>query len=286
MLLLFSFSSLNVNEYGLDYSSISKTVHSEPYVAGFHFLGVGHSFFRFPRTVQTIEFSSEHTATSGNIRSRTSDGLEVNLEISYQYKVIFEKLYDLYSQYGMDYYGVFEKIGIDVLTELATKYTAYDFFVNRQKIGQDMQAALNKVYAAKCYSTVDFFQLRSVDLPDLFEQSIQLSEVKKQDILKAKAERNKIQVMLETLRKTALFQRNVTLNVAEGQAESILAQNLANAKSFLLVQNSMSSGYGSLKKKLGMANSNLVDYVRAKAFREFNDTNLVMSIDSFPSKKV
>jgi len=28
-----------------------------------------------------------------------------------------------------------KKIGIDVLTEAATNYTAYDFFVNRQKIG-------------------------------------------------------------------------------------------------------------------------------------------------------
>lgn len=72
-------------------------------------------------------------------------------------------------------------------------------------------------------------------MPDLFEQSIQLSEVKKQDILKAKAEKNKVNVVLETLLKTAEYQRNITINVAEGQAESILAQNLANTRSFVTV---------------------------------------------------
>jgi len=35
------------------------------------------------------------------------------------------------------------------------------------------------------------FQLRSIDLPDPFENAIQLTEVKKQDILKAQAERSK-----------------------------------------------------------------------------------------------
>jgi hypothetical protein len=52
---------------------------------GLHFLGIGHSFIKFPRNVQTIEFSKEATANQPPISSRTSDGLEVILEISFQY---------------------------------------------------------------------------------------------------------------------------------------------------------------------------------------------------------
>lgn len=50
-----------------------------------------------------------------------------------------------------------------------------------------------------------------VDLPDKFENAIQLSEVKKQEIQKAYAEKNKTVVELETLRLTAQYQRNITL---------------------------------------------------------------------------
>jgi len=59
ILLVYSFDSLEVNEYGLDYSSISKTVAELPLLAGIHFLGLGHSFYKFPKTVQTIEFSED-----------------------------------------------------------------------------------------------------------------------------------------------------------------------------------------------------------------------------------
>lgn len=92
----------------------------------------------------------------------------------------------------------------------ATKYTAYNFFVDRQQIGSAMQDALNEAYKAVCFASIDFFQLRSVDLPDKFENAIQLTEVKKQDIQKAQAEKNKVEVELETRKLAALYQMNVT----------------------------------------------------------------------------
>lgn len=65
ILLSLSFSSLDVNEYGLDYSSISKTISTDPYTAGIYFLGIGHSFKKYPRTVSTIEFSNDRARTNG-----------------------------------------------------------------------------------------------------------------------------------------------------------------------------------------------------------------------------
>lgn len=47
-------------------------------------------------------------------------------------------------------------------------------------------------------------------MPDKFENAIQLSEVKKQEIQKAYAEKNKTVVELETLRLSAEYQKNVT----------------------------------------------------------------------------
>ena len=51
-----SFASLPTVEYGLDYNAITLTVDNKTFSqAGLYFLGLGHSFIKFPRTIQTIE---------------------------------------------------------------------------------------------------------------------------------------------------------------------------------------------------------------------------------------
>ena len=100
---------------------------------------MGHSFFKFPKNVQTIEFSKERTANRGPIESRTQDGLEVVIEISFQYALQPENIYQLFNKYGMKYHFVFQNVAIDVLTEEATKYTAYEFFWDRGRIKDDFQ---------------------------------------------------------------------------------------------------------------------------------------------------
>lgn len=70
---------------------------------------------------------------------------------------------------------------------------------------------LNEGFNRMCYSYIQFLQLRSVDLPNAFEDAIQESEVKKQDIKKAEAELNKVKVEVDTRIKSAEFQKNVTI---------------------------------------------------------------------------
>jgi hypothetical protein len=178
---------------------------------GLYFLGIGHSFYKFPKNVQTIEFSKDRAAIRPSIESRTSDGLEVVLEISFQYVLQPENIFKLYNKYGYNYNIVFSNIAVDILTEEATKYTAYDFFMDRAKIKDDFQDHLNTVFGLLCFSNIQFFQLRSVDLPNAFEDSIQQSEVKKQDIQKAQAELNKVRVEVDTRTKSAEFQKDVTI---------------------------------------------------------------------------
>jgi len=81
----FSFASLNAYEYGLDYSSITKTVDSTVYPPGYHFLGFGHKFLIYPSVVQSMEFSKESTADAPAIVSRTKDGLMLTFKASFQY---------------------------------------------------------------------------------------------------------------------------------------------------------------------------------------------------------
>lgn len=179
-----------------------------------------HSFIKFPRSVQTVEFSDTDAPVPSirtpHTESRTSDGLEVKLEISFQYSLISEGLFNLYMNFALDYPYIIQNVAVDVLSDLTTNYTAYNFFMDRGRIGTEMQVvsarqALDTTLRRKVSAICEFFQLRSVDLPDDFENAIQMSEVKKQDIQKAEAERSRTQVEIKTKLMTADLNRNVTI---------------------------------------------------------------------------
>jgi len=64
----------------------SFKINPEVKYSGIHFLGIGHSFIKFPKNVQMVDFSKDRYADRPPLKSRTFDGLEVILEISFQFE--------------------------------------------------------------------------------------------------------------------------------------------------------------------------------------------------------
>lgn len=280
ILLILGFSSLEATEYGLDYSWLSKTVNPAVYANGLYFIGIGHSFIKFPRNVQTIEFSKERNSDKPAIVSRTLDGLEVSLEISFQYVLQPENLYKLYMKYGESYNQVIQNVAIDILTVETTAYTAYNFFLDRGRIKDDFQQSLDTSLNSTCYANIQFLQLRSVELPNLFEEAIQDSEVKKQDIQKANAELNKVQIELDTLVKSAVITKNATINLSEGEAESILKQNEAEVKTLINSQNTQTEAYSKFKTSLDISNQGLLNFIKTKLIKNYSKDHIALSLSS------
>ncbi|MCQ2819671.1 MAG: hypothetical protein MJ252_20595 [archaeon] len=131
-----------------------------------------------------------------------------------------------------------------------------------------------------CSANIQFLQLRSVDLPEKFEAAIQESEVKKQDIKRAEAELNKVQIEVETLKKAAEFQKNVTINIAHGEAGALLEQNKADIESFTKLQTSQLEAYAKLKTALNMTNQDLLTYMKNKLVKEYQGQNMALSMSS------
>jgi hypothetical protein len=280
ILLIFGFSSLEATELGLDYSWVTKNVDSTIYQNGLHFLGIGHSFVKYPKMVQTIEFSNDRGADLKSLQSRTQDGLEVVIEVSFQYQIDSSKLFPLFNAYGEHYKEVFQNIAADILTEESTKFTAYQFFNNKAMITNDFKDKLNIQYQLECFSSVIFLQLRKVDLPNPFEEAIRETEVKKQDINIAKAEQKKVLVEVDTLIKSALFQKNVTINIAEGDAQSILQNNDAQVDSYNKVQTAQTNAYMNLKNNLAMKNEDLLKMIKTQVVRDYAGNNMAVAVNS------
>jgi regulator of protease activity HflC (stomatin/prohibitin superfamily) len=124
------------------------------------------------------------------------------------------------------------------------------------------------------------FQLRSVDLPNPFETAIQDTEVRKQYIKNAEAERNKVEVEVDTLIKAAEYQKNVTINIAKGDAQSILQQNEAQVDSYNKTQTSQTNAYKALKEKLSLKNSDLLKMIKTQIIRDYDGNNMAIAIQS------
>jgi predicted phage-related endonuclease len=85
-------------------------------------------------------------------------------------------------------------------------------------------------------ATVEYFQLKNIDLPDQYEKAIQETEVMKQDIHKAEAEKSKMQIELETKVKQAQISSETRVQKAEGEASAMVQENKAQTESFYKVR--------------------------------------------------
>lgn len=84
--LAFSFSSVEPTEYGLLYNRVAKSIDTEHVQeGGLQFVGPLNTIIKFPRTHQVIEFSDYKEANQPPLATRTAEGLELHLHVSFQY---------------------------------------------------------------------------------------------------------------------------------------------------------------------------------------------------------
>ena len=278
-LVFFSFSSLDAQEYGLDYSSISKTIDDKVYTSGYHFLGFAHSFIVYPSVVLNMEFSNDVAADREPIESRTEDGVPLSFKASFQYLLDANRLYDLYMRYGENYRPPCERFAVDILNDAATKHDANSFFTSQDEITTKMQQALNATLANECFAILQDFQLSGIDLPNKFEDAISDTQVQDQDILTAQAEKKTVSIELTTKISKARISQGIIVNNAKASAQSQLQNNEAQNEAFVSVQSTQTDAYAALKEQLGMTNEELLGYIKATAVGIFDQDNRVISLE-------
>ena len=274
-----SWASLDFQEYGLDYNSWRHTVATEAVGSGRYFLGTGHEFLTFPKVYQTIEYSETPDANASPLQSRTKDGVEVILSISFQYQLKMENIHDLFETYGITMAGVdeeegevepykrvFSYVARDILTDVSTEYNAFEFFANRTNVGDRMWRELRTVYERDYFASVVFFQLKDVDLPDAFEHAIQDAEVSRQYQQRAREIQTKAEIEAETKVIQANYNAQIMLQEAGAQANATLLQNYYDIAAFNYTQSNRLASYKAMNDELGWTDaSQLIDYVQVSA---------------------
>jgi len=284
-----SWSSLDFQEYGLDYNGWRQTVTTDAVGSGRYFLGVGHEFLIFPKVYQTIEYSPGPETDGPAVQSRTKDGVEVILSVSFQYQLNQANIHDLFQKYGISmdgideedgeeepYKRVFSYVARDILTDVSTEYNAFEFFSNRTNIGDRMWNELRTVYERDYFASVVFFQLKDVDLPDEFEHAIQDAEVSRQYQQRAREIQTKAEIEAETSVIQARYSAQILRQEAGAQANSTLQQNFFDIQAFNFTQKNRLESYKAMQEHLGWNDpQQLIDYVQVSAASANTDQAII-----------
>jgi len=278
LFVIIGFGSVEITEYALNSSLLTRKVDSEPFASGRYWISPFNHFVRFPAIVKTIQFSDStmqsdlHSDEQGDklLRSRTKDGLDVLIELSFQYQLKKEQIFDLYTTLGPspDYHNTFVRIAIDRLTEIATTYTANQFFMARTDIGKDMEQQLQKDFQDRLFASVFSFQLRSVGLPTEFEDAIQETEVMKQDVRVAQAEQSSTKVSLETQLMQAKRRTQVAASQAQAKAKSLMLANSADIAQYNIMQEKSADSYAGILKTLDSKEPDMLAYMETRVLRD------------------
>ena len=112
-----------------------------------------------------------------------------------------------------------------------------------------MKQDLKEQIALKTWHDVEFFQLRSLNLPDAFEDEIKNTEVKGQDIFTAEAERSRDLVKFTTSVEVAEKAVNSTIETAYGDANKTEYAAVAESSTIKDVIIAQADGYKYMQQK-------------------------------------
>ena len=193
----FSWRILDYDMYGLKVNEISRAVvEREAYDSGRHFVGLGNVFERFKKSQREIVFLVDDPErekgddngddpggaagdTKGPITIRTKDGQRLDIELTFQFIVDKEKLYELYTTYGTEYVSIIVAVARARVRDIGSLYGSSDYFERRIDIEAHLKRVLDEELNKRFIKMVDL-QLRSIIIPQELDRElkkIQLNQI-------------------------------------------------------------------------------------------------------------
>ncbi|MFW9778541.1 MAG: SPFH domain-containing protein [Candidatus Heimdallarchaeota archaeon] len=277
-----AFDSLSYNQYGLNYDNVTHEIESKVYENGLYHLGLFHNFLKFPRTVQTIEFFGSLGApgtSSGPLNSRTKDGLLINVQLAFQYRLRKEDILNLFRTFGLEYEERYVGQARTTLRDVASFYNAIEFFNNRTSIGDTMMEKL-KDDLDIMFADVMFFQLREIDLPDEFEEALKQVQIAQQEYQIAIYEQEATIVRAQTAIIEAQAQANITIISGEAEAQAFLITMEAQAKALNITLTTERLAYYAMAQELNLTSTELLALLWVLAIQEHDDSLLIIGANT------
>lgn len=252
ILLIICWDTVEPTEWGIKYNSISKDINKETiYEGGRYLVSPFTSFITFPRTMRSIEFSLRTGAQSGPLKTRTAEGLALELYVAFQYQLIPDELPDLYAMNNIDYEPTFVRIARDILLQVAGTYVASKYWTERTEIGDNMKKQLDNELK-RAHARCKYLEILQVELPTTYEDSIVQTQVEVQNSKMKRFEQEAAIIRQEIDLLISETQQDIKYIDAQGQADSYLLRQTATATATKNMINAEADQYSALKNALNL----------------------------------
>lgn len=149
---------------------------------GIHFdLCVTRSYQYYDAKVQSIEMDSP---------TYSSDAQLIDLAISFQYKIMPDKLLNIIAEYGsIEALNTrISKVVLDKTKSVFSSYTAMNIIAERSSMSERVEEVLRSAIDESYYITVTEVAVSNIDFSDVFEKAVEEKMVAEQTKLKAQYE--------------------------------------------------------------------------------------------------
>lgn len=272
---LLAFETIGYNDYGLKRNDFTSNIDDKVYEKGFYHKGLFHSFLKFPKTVQKVEFFDTYNNERATLDSRTNDGLLIHLQLAFHYKLRKSELIQLYSTFGMSYEDSIVGQARTTLRDATSHYNAIEFFNNRTVIGEFMQELLD-IDLDDLFCDIAYLQLREIDLPDEFEDALKRVQIAQQEYQIAIYEQEAALVRAQTTIFEAQAKANITLLSATAEAEAYVIQMQAEAESINITLSAQNLAYYAIGQQLNLTSTELLSLLWIMAIMNHDESLLII----------
>jgi hypothetical protein len=230
-LLAVSLQRLESTEYGLQYNTHKKVLADAAQTGGLHVGTPGYEFIKFPSTYITVDIP-EDTCVS-------QDGLRVKFQVTFQYQLPSEWVVPVTIKYrDFDKWATLVEVaGKSAVQHTCSEFSIVEFQNARGLIQTTMEQNLarklegpEKDGASGVYARAISLQLRNVDVPAIYRQSVNEKQEASEDIELAKNQRQQEITKARTELLAASEEARKIKETAENEAALILTEATLKAE--------------------------------------------------------
>jgi regulator of protease activity HflC (stomatin/prohibitin superfamily) len=176
------------DEIALRYNQVSREFDRNqiPYTQGRYVLTPGDKLFKFKRVYQLESFE-----TPNSVNCVSLDGLVLDLDVTYQYRLQSDNLIHMFSLLDENYIDTIRSQAKSAIRDGCGNWTSVDFYYSRQAVQDDMNNRVDKRLST-VFCDGGFLQLVNVRFDNDFMNSVQATQVAIQDITQAENERAQV----------------------------------------------------------------------------------------------
>jgi len=272
-----SYRILSPLEAGVKKHTITNTITDKLFSSGRHYVDPFHIFIIFPTTLQTIEFGRGINADAQPLRIPSEGGQIIEVELSFQYRLMTSQLTELYKQYETKYKTKYVSIAKGELQIVGAKFTMTEWYQNRIQIGQAMHSHINEIYQNNVSASVVHFQLRNIIPPKTINRNI-LQKVVQQEATNLERERKEAKkTRAQALTLVANYGKDERIVNATAKYEAKLITNNANAQAIKVTLKKKASAYRQLKDRMGFNNAEFLNFLYTDVLRTAKGTDRIIS---------